>query len=77
MWWSRKRRNIVGRIGLWELIIILAVFILLFGAKKLPEIANSLGKAIREFKKISNDNDDSSAAARIEKKPDGNEEKPS
>ena len=34
-----------------ELILILAVFILLFGAQKLPEVAAALGKAIREFKK--------------------------
>ena len=34
-----------------ELILILAVFILLFGAQKLPEVGASLGKAIREFKK--------------------------
>ena len=34
-----------------ELILIIAVFILLFGAQKLPEIGASLGRAIREFKK--------------------------
>ena len=34
-----------------ELILILAVFILLFGAQKLPEVGASLGRAIREFKK--------------------------
>ena len=34
-----------------ELILILAIFILLFGAQRLPEIGASLGRAIREFKK--------------------------
>ncbi len=34
-----------------ELIIILAVIILLFGAQRLPEIGAALGRAIREFKK--------------------------
>ena len=34
-----------------ELILILVVFILLFGAQKLPEVGAALGKAIREFKK--------------------------
>ncbi len=34
-----------------ELIIILAVIILLFGAKKLPELAGSVGKSIKEFRK--------------------------
>ena len=41
----------MGRIGLPELILILAVFLLLFGAKKLPEIGASIGNAIKEFKK--------------------------
>jgi len=34
-----------------ELILILVVFILPFGAQKLPEVGAALGKAIREFKK--------------------------
>lgn len=38
-----------GRIP--ELILILVVFILLFGTKKLPELGAALGRAIREFKK--------------------------
>ena len=38
-----------------ELILILAIFILLFGAQKLPEVGAALGRAIREFKKNLND----------------------
>jgi sec-independent protein translocase protein TatA len=38
-------------IGGWELILIFAVVLLLFGAKRLPEIAKSMGKAVNEFKK--------------------------
>ncbi len=45
----------MGRIGLSEILLIAVVFILLFGAKKLPEIAQSLGKALKEFKKASRD----------------------
>jgi len=41
----------MGRIGMPEIIVIGLVIILLFGAKKLPEIAGALGKAIKEFKK--------------------------
>ena len=40
-----------GPIGWPEIIIILIVALLLFGAKRLPEIGRSMGKAIREFKK--------------------------
>lgn len=38
-------------LGWPEIILIFAVFILLFGAKKLPELARSMGKSIKEFKK--------------------------
>lgn len=39
-----------GGLGIWELIFIFLVVLLLFGAKRLPEIGASLGKGIREFK---------------------------
>ena len=38
-------------LGPGELIVILAVVLLLFGAKRLPEMARSLGRSSREFKK--------------------------
>jgi len=37
-------------LGMPELLVILLIIVLLFGAKKLPEIGNGLGKAIRSFK---------------------------
>ena len=37
-------------LGMWEMILIFLVVLLLFGAKRLPEIGSSLGKGIREFK---------------------------
>lgn len=42
-------------LGGWEIVLILAVVLLLFGAKKLPELARGLGKGINEFKKASNE----------------------
>jgi sec-independent protein translocase protein TatA len=42
-------------IGGGELLIILLVVVLLFGAKKIPELAQGVGKGIREFKKAVND----------------------
>ena len=44
--------------GAPELIIILAVIILLFGARKLPELAGSIGKSIKEFRKASEELDE-------------------
>ena len=38
-------------IGMGELIVILLIALLLFGANRLPDIARSLGKAVQEFKK--------------------------
>jgi sec-independent protein translocase protein TatA len=38
-------------LGMGELLVILVVVLLLFGSKKIPEIAQGLGKGIREFKK--------------------------
>jgi sec-independent protein translocase protein TatA len=40
-----------GAIGPGELLIVLLVILLLFGAKRLPELARGMGKGIREFKK--------------------------
>ena len=45
----------MGQIGMPEIIVILLVVIIFFGARKLPEIGGALGKAIREFKKTSKD----------------------
>ena len=42
-----------GMLGGWEMVLILAVVLILFGAKKLPELAKGLGQGIREFKKAS------------------------
>ena len=39
-----------GGFGMWEMILIFTVVLLMFGAKRLPEIGSSLGKGIREFK---------------------------
>jgi len=39
-----------GMPGGWEMVVIALVILLLFGAKKLPELAKGLGQGIREFK---------------------------
>jgi len=40
-----------GQIGWQEVLVILFLLLLLFGAKRLPELGQSLGKGIREFKR--------------------------
>ena len=41
--------------GGWEIVLILGVVLILFGAKKLPELAKGLGQGIKEFKKATRD----------------------
>ncbi|MGH7545997.1 MAG: twin-arginine translocase TatA/TatE family subunit [Gemmatimonadota bacterium] len=40
-----------GNLGWTELVLLFLLFLLLFGARRLPEIGQSLGRGIREFKK--------------------------
>lgn len=40
-----------GNLGFGEILVILVIVLLLFGAKRIPEIAGSLGKGINEFKR--------------------------
>jgi TatA/E family protein of Tat protein translocase len=44
-----------GSIGFPELIIIFAVALLVFGPKKLPEVGRSIGKALREFRRTTDE----------------------
>ncbi|HEU4648199.1 MAG TPA: twin-arginine translocase TatA/TatE family subunit [Gemmatimonadales bacterium] len=41
----------MGNLGFTEIMLILVVVLLLFGAKRLPEVGSSIGKGIREFKR--------------------------
>jgi sec-independent protein translocase protein TatA len=45
----------IGGIGMPELIVILVIVLIIFGAGKLPEIGAGMGKAIRNFKKATNE----------------------
>jgi TatA/E family protein of Tat protein translocase len=45
----------MGSIGMPELVIIMAIALLIFGPRKLPELGRSLGKSLGEFKRASNE----------------------
>jgi sec-independent protein translocase protein TatA len=45
---------LLGMLGPTEIVLILAIALLLFGGKKIPELMKGLGSGIREFKKASN-----------------------
>ncbi len=48
----------LGGIGMQEMLLIFLVILLLFGAKRIPDIANSLGRGVREFKKAMQETQD-------------------
>ena len=53
----------IGGLGLTELIVIFGIALLIFGAARIPEIAKSMGKALKEFrragKELSDDSEES------------------
>lgn len=54
----------MGDLGPWEILIIAVVVVLLFGSKKLPDAARSVGKSLRIFKtEVKGLHDDDAAAA--------------
>lgn len=59
-------------LGIQELMVIFLIIMVLFGAKKLPEIGKGLGKGIREFKRASEhaslDEDDDTTPKKVESK---------
>jgi sec-independent protein translocase protein TatA len=46
-----------SRIGPWEIILILVIVLIIFGAGKLPQVGSALGKGIRSFKQGANGDD--------------------
>lgn len=56
-------------LGLGETILIIVAILLLFGAKRLPEVAQGLGKGVREFRRAMRDTADELKGENEEKKP--------
>lgn len=56
-------------IGFPELMIVLVIVLLLFGANKLPEIGSSLGKAIRNFKRSTSEPDEIDVNTKKDQEP--------
>jgi sec-independent protein translocase protein TatA len=50
----------MGNLGIGEILIIVLILVVFFGAKKIPEIAQGLGKGIREFRKAAREVEDDS-----------------
>lgn len=48
----------MGNLGIWQLLIILAIVVLLFGRGKIPELMGDVAKGIKSFKKGISDDDE-------------------
>ncbi len=61
----------MGNLGTTEILLIVLVVLIFFGAKKIPELAQGLGKGIREFKKATREieNDVNEEVKKIDEKP--------
>ncbi|HQA07321.1 MAG TPA: twin-arginine translocase TatA/TatE family subunit [Syntrophomonadaceae bacterium] len=47
--------GLIGNFGPWELVFILVIVLIIFGPGKLPQLAESMGKAIKNFRKAKED----------------------
>ena len=53
---------IAGVVGPWQIILIVAVALLLFGGKKIPELMKGIGEGMKEFKKATRGDDEESGS---------------
>lgn len=66
----------IQNLGAMEIFLILLIVLLLFGAKRLPELSRSMGKSLREFKKATSEVEDDFRNAMKEEPEKKGEEKP-
>ena len=58
---------LVGMVGPWQIVIIVALALLFFGGKKIPELMKGLGQGVKEFKKATKDLEDEVGKANPQK----------
>lgn len=56
----------MGKLGGWEILIIVLVILLLFGGRKIPELMRGLGSGIKEFKDATKDEEKQKAGEKTE-----------
>jgi sec-independent protein translocase protein TatA len=58
---------LLGMVGPWQIVIIVALALLFFGGKKIPELMKGLGQGVKEFKKATKDFEDDGGKANPQK----------
>lgn len=67
---------IAGVVGPWQLVLIVAVALLMFGGKKIPELMSGIGKGMKDFKKAIKDDDEVPKETPKEATKDDNKKEP-
>ena len=67
---------IAGVVGPWQIILIIAVALLMFGGKKIPELMGGIGKGMKDFKKAIKDDDETPGATPKESPKADNKNEP-
>ncbi len=66
---------IAGMLGPWQIALIVAAVVLLFGGRKIPELMKGLGQGMKEFKNATKDKDNDKENEIVSEKDDSGEDK--
>jgi sec-independent protein translocase protein TatA len=64
---------IILAIGVWQIVLIVAIALLLFGGRKIPELMRGIGQGMKEFKKATAEDDEDEVVDDTKKIKDGKE----
>jgi len=67
---------ILGVIGPWQIVLIVAVALLMFGGKKIPELMSGIGKGMKDFKKAIKEDDETPKESPKETPAESNKKEP-
>ena len=67
---------ITGIVGPWQIILIIAVALLMFGGKKIPELMSGIGKGMKDFKKAIKEDDETPKESPKESPREDNKKEP-
>jgi len=67
---------ITGIVGPWQIVLIIAVALLMFGGKKIPELMSGIGKGMKDFKKAIKEDDETPKESPKETPREDNKKEP-